>query len=267
VSGYLDRLAARAIGAAPIAEPVIPSLFEPSRTSGDASSHFESQIDRQTTEDESISLSTTPSTTAKQHPSPAPREEAMPAQVRPRSQEYKADSRETTSVADERPQQPRRATLKDRAFDFAQAAAPISQLDREQKRSNGRSEAQISSPRLDLDSTLQDQPSQRAVAEARPVAGQTSDLPPVAKPSRIPNEVRRPNSEIANPQGQFSSTDRGPVTSANDSLAPIPDIRINIGRIEIRAVHPQPAAPPTPTSRQRPPLSIHDYLKQRGERR
>jgi len=47
-----------------------------------------------------------------------------------------------------------------------------------------------------------------------------------------------------------------------------PQVRISIGRVDVRAVFPEPAARRTPAPRQRPTVSLDDYLKQsnRGNR-
>jgi hypothetical protein len=68
---------------------------------------------------------------------------------------------------------------------------------------------------------------------------------------RLPSEAQ-PTSEQAR---------RGPAS-------PPPSIRVNIGRVEVRAKLPQtrpPTRPPAPPSRRQPALSLDAYLKQREE--
>lgn len=48
--------------------------------------------------------------------------------------------------------------------------------------------------------------------------------------------------------------------------SPPPNIRVTIGRVEVRAIMPpEPKAPPAKPSRPGPALSLDDYLKQRNE--
>ena len=69
------------------------------------------------------------------------------------------------------------------------------------------------------------------------------------------------------PEGIQQQGERGPMgTRRPEPEPPAPTIRVSIGRIEVRAVTPPPPAPPRrervgPSS---PPLSLDDYLKQRG---
>jgi hypothetical protein len=58
---------------------------------------------------------------------------------------------------------------------------------------------------------------------------------------------------------------RASSVALNDA-SPLPVIRVTIGRIEVRAVFPPAATPPTPA--RKPPagtLSLEEYLKQRSE--
>jgi hypothetical protein len=64
---------------------------------------------------------------------------------------------------------------------------------------------------------------------------------------------------------QFRTDFVPPGTSQNLKAAekPEPIIRVNIGRIEVRAATP-PATPRSKRARAGPPLSLEDYLKQRN---
>lgn len=48
--------------------------------------------------------------------------------------------------------------------------------------------------------------------------------------------------------------------------APEPTVHVTIGRIEVRAIQPEPARP-GPSRQRSPRLSLADYLRQEGERR
>jgi hypothetical protein len=62
---------------------------------------------------------------------------------------------------------------------------------------------------------------------------------------------------------RFGSVDKEKVEQDNDNSAPI--VHINIGRIEVRAVHPsQPSTPPRKTLPQ-PKMSLENYLQRRNE--
>jgi len=48
------------------------------------------------------------------------------------------------------------------------------------------------------------------------------------------------------------------------SSAPAPAIQVSIGRVEVRAIFPEPAVRSAPAPRSRPTLSLDDYLNQRN---
>jgi len=93
-----------------------------------------------------------------------------------------------------------------------------------------------------------------------------------------PGAVRPPIApSIASPkEPSFASAIRPPVapraTNARSpealpsSSPPAPAIQVSIGRVEVRAVFPQPAVHSAPAPRPTPPLSLDEYLQQRNQR-
>jgi hypothetical protein len=118
------------------------------------------------------------------------------------------------------------------------------------------------------------QPARRG--EAAPKAGKLltgaelsgSTRPVIPILVRVPEGTDRRNQP---PEGRIASQDGKTPLADNPGLlagrAGAPTVRINIGRIEVRAIAPQaqpPAAPPTP---HRPRLSLDEYLHQQDKGR
>jgi hypothetical protein len=78
--------------------------------------------------------------------------------------------------------------------------------------------------------------------------------------SAIPSVIRPPLAS--------RSAERSHPTSLPVSGPPQSSIQVSIGRVEVRAVFPEPAARPSPVPRSRPTVSLDEYLKQgsRGKR-
>jgi hypothetical protein len=117
-----------------------------------------------------------------------------------------------------------------------------------------------------------EQPAYRV--EATPKTARSSTGAEISATTRpvIPILVRVPegaDQRNRSPEGRMASQERKLPSTADPGLGSIgtgaPTVRINIGRIEVRAIAPQaqpPAAPPVP---HRPKLSLDDYLHQQDK--
>jgi hypothetical protein len=80
----------------------------------------------------------------------------------------------------------------------------------------------------------------------------------VQQPSLVASAVRPP---VAPRSGGVRNPEALPASSA-----PAPAIQVSIGRVEVRAIFPEPVVRSTPAARSGPTVSLDDYLHQRGKR-
>jgi hypothetical protein len=101
---------------------------------------------------------------------------------------------------------------------------------------------------------------------ARP-AEALPQMPPAGRPDRLvtnPQGANLPHNPENGAASEQRPTFRGTASMPTFQAASTePPVRITIGRVEVRAVFPEPAARPAP-SRSKPTVSLDDYLKQSG---
>jgi hypothetical protein len=102
---------------------------------------------------------------------------------------------------------------------------------------------------------------------ARP-AEALPQMPPAGLPDRLATDPQVPNPPHNSENGAASEQRpafRGTASMPTFQAASTePPVRITIGRVEVRAVFPEPAARPAPSRRSKPTVSLDDYLKQSG---
>jgi hypothetical protein len=101
----------------------------------------------------------------------------------------------------------------------------------------------------------------------------TSTVQPADRSVDPPKKVKAQLREISNPIPTNLDGEPGPTQIRSISeypgsappQTPTPSVKVTIGRIEVRAIHPQDTTPPSPTPVEPgPSLSLEDYLKKRN---
>jgi hypothetical protein len=229
--GFLERLGARALGLAPVAQPIVPPIFDPGHGHG-------------------------PGSGAAGGMPVAELELAEPSDDRPTAS--------TAAVKDPGPRSVERARRDARepaAWDGPHAA--LRDYEREQEPS-GR--AHDHGPQERFVETLPPAGREAALVLAAPQEG----VRPEAADERWSGPVLSVVPRVApHPQHPLSTRDnhstmsgpRDPAAAAKTA----PVIRVTIGRIDVRADVPAPAPARAATPPRAPTLSLEDYLKQRKE--
>ena len=256
MTDFLTRLAERTLGLAPIAQPLLPSRFATGHTPV-GSYTFNNTMDEMPTE-ENIDVvetgsrfNTMPTLSAKIPQTGA--DLLVQARVTPLQD---VDERRQTGTT---PLQDAGEQKRTRVLPSVSLAAPSEYLSSHlpQTENTWLKPSKESSP------ADQEQLQLRVAPSVRRDFG--NELPPTGQRS-IPAEIR--HQEISLAQGQPRPANLGQETAEH---APAPEVRVTIGRIDVRAMLPSapgPSSTPPASGRLRPALSLDDYLKQqRGGKR
>jgi hypothetical protein len=234
VSGYLQRLAARALNAREAIHPVVGSIFAPAATGGNQPSFILEEDEQMTVAPEPVAGSASTS------PFPPSRADVKPVEIPPDADELLVPPEQSPA-----PRQPAIVRPADASAQNDTAVEPnrAAQLQPEPIDTRG---APTVAPRfLRVAHSAGQTTSPRA--SARAANGAPRDVPAPAQ-DRQPRPVLAP--ALHHPPAPHREQD---------------EIQIHIGRIEVTAVPPGPAgAPPARPPRTAPDLAV--YLK-KGDRR
>lgn len=229
MSDFLTRLASRARGTAPVAQPLIPSTFTPTAEPDGISAVSEfSEAEAGNERDVPIPDSVVDSPQARtQSPSTLPNTHG--SSVRP---DPPADPRESRNVeaGHAEPLAPRSPEPVRASAELAVAAAPIP------------------APKIRLGDSI---PRREAVPIA--AASSAHEISGTIPDSRAVPLARNSGDRAARPVAPIASK------------PPAPIIRVTIGRVDVRAEFPAQAAPAARRRAEAPSLSLDDYLKLRNE--
>jgi hypothetical protein len=257
MSAFLGRLIDRALGRAPVLEPLRPSRFAP--VGGVAPAHVTSLlagVDRALDE---------------------PREaEARPSRAPARSEDRLAEvsrhggaSAAPASLAPMHPER-RAAAAEERAANPTLATADRAIVPAMPAPSPGAPEARNAPPavadapsggRRDEERPERHRQRDEDVAPRERRASEEPRPPPLRAPealSRAPSPLPVPPLLVAAPETSRRGASRQP-----SSAESAPEIHVTIGRIEVRATPPSSPAPRAADRRRASPVSLDDYLQRR----
>lgn len=261
MSDLISSLLARSFGTAQTVQPRLPALFEPHpRAAGAWGMHAE---------DTSALLTNG----EKDSPPRFPPTRAVSPQIEsraivPRSEPWMEKTEESDS-----PSPPSVASMLPKPYDWRESTKPS--RPREEHFQNLVTESQDCS--LNKTRRTENEPpdhamqNQRFEEESR--ALQPSSLAVSSRPRPAPDFARAVISNSASTvnarvspakigmRALVSAHDRG-LQIANSASEPA--VHITIGRVEVRAVFPEPSVRPAPPSKNHPSLSLDDYLKKRS---
>ncbi len=258
MAGFFTRLAEQALGTAPIARPVIPSVFEPLAPTPPVSGDLGAGLPA-------------PSRAAIEPPAEPAIRHATPST--PASGEWAELPASNLS--------PRAASVPSREGPVAQESA-ISAFPKEQTKHAEHS--QISAACADespgvVPPAFNPEPT---FAPAKPQVGDSigresfsrivnafalrprngidgaAATPPLAEPVNSPTGLGSWYSGLARPAPVHQNTNPAPAGAPSG-----PTVRVTIGRVEVRAIFPERRAPQSPRAAAPPTLSLDEYLRQR----
>jgi hypothetical protein len=228
MSDFLTRLASRALGTAPVAQPLIPSTFTPTAEPDGISAVSEfSEAEAGNERGEPIPDAVVDSQQARiQSPSTLPNTRGSSVRPDPPADPRESRNEEAGHAEQLAPRSPEPVPV---SAELAVAAASMPAPKTRPGDSIPRREAVpiAASPTPEISRTI---PDSRAV----PLARNSGD------------RAARPVAPIA-------------------SMPPAPIIRVTIGRVDVRAEFPAQAAPAARRRAEAPSLSLDDYLKLRNE--
>jgi hypothetical protein len=239
MSGYLERLGARALGLAQVAQPIVPPIFDPSLGLGPGAAGGMPVA------------------------APEPAEPvAKPERAEPR---YDRPTASAAAVPDPGPRSielARRDARAPAAWESPRAA--LDEYEREHEH-NGR--AHDRGPWERAVETLPPAGREAAIVLAAPQEGVRPEAADERWPGPVPSVFSRVAPQLQQP---LSTRENHPTMEGRRDPAAAtqgaPVIRVTIGRIDVRADFPAPAPARAATTPPRAPmLSLEDYLKQRRE--
>lgn len=280
---FLSRLAAKAVGTAPLVEPRLPSRFETRpEVPGETGPAWEAPLETE------AEVRSAPAVPARRRPVPEPAavgpgpreaEEADPGhQARPRPPREAGRAAQPALAAAQPPPppqpQPVAVTAPAPASPSIEEVGAVSDIPRPLFVPTPRAEPWTPPATAAPPPALQPLPAaERERDRPFPRAPEAAEaVRPVAKSVEEPAESSRPPAApldlaIRMPEVRPRPT-RGEIRAAEPAPAPRPPVvNITIGRVEVRA--PAAAAPPARPARppRQEPQSLADYLKQRSGRR
>ena len=279
MTDFFDRLAERTLGAAPLAQPLIPAAFSPAPGWVEAYSEVETWSEPATPEGLPLSPSALPvPDNAPPTTLVAPVQPASVITVEPTSSVQEPEGRERRvqpsiedqSAAEQASELDRQGTPPDvpaggsptsrdtiprpeRHLESQVILVPVTgQLEpsRPAPLEAGQVEAEFASPRQAMPDTTAQSQSHPARPATLPAQSRLSPAHPIQTPSEAPADL----------SGSV------PHTEPEASESPEPVIRISIGRVEVRLVQAPPPSPVKQSSmRSSPALSLDEYLKRRQD--
>lgn len=304
---FFTRLAERTLGLADTIQPIVPSLFAPGAPLIDAELAAEPAIEERATQPDRAVPPEIDAPAERQRPDQTRQAEPIPPRPvvrQPNAQPAPTVERVRPAQPQNNPgpgSEPTRTTPHAEApHQIAPSAVPptspispaagrsqpASQIMRRVEstqivsRAEPAPSSESRSPRPSIDpppTSITPSRSHSLVSEQpvdRELPGTSTPLVPVAD-ERQPQSVER--REIATPVERPELVAREPSlprhqftprTPEPPAAQPAPQIHVSIGRIEVRAVTPPPAAAPQPKPTPTPRMSLDDYLRsQNGDRR
>ena len=231
MADFLSRLAARALGAVPVAQPVIPSAFAPGMEldSGPDSPWFEAQVvDNVQASSNFLDAPSNVAVDAVQ----VPEGETRRHELRIDTEETQTETRESAAV-DSTPARPEPAHLRSAHLPAAPYIAPTR---REPRKAPVTAAVET---RLFVDAGLQNDVSRRAA-------------PSASSPQNIAGD-RSLEALRQRPSAPLQEFDSGPQP-----------VHITIGRVEVRALHQVPPVARSASSPPRPAVTLEEYGKRRN---
>lgn len=260
MSDYLNSLVARALNLTPVVQPRLTSLFEPSVGGGVAPS-FEPETVRESLTAREQSHQTSP---ASVEPAPAPLSQPRtPISVEPGEGEVgpKPRSRiESFELHEEYKEAESKEQFLPRAAALVQA--PLLSWPMAPPSAPPASNVVIGSL---TQASVAEQNAQTDSAQPQPSA---SDIPARVEPA--PAQPLRPSTPaiiVRQPDSPPIIPTRRIIKQTAEAVEPPQTISVTIGRIDVRAVFPQPPAPRVSRSEKPAAMSLDEYLKQRSEGR
>jgi hypothetical protein len=252
MANFLNRMAARAVGAARIAQPYVPARFTPGAglVRNDAPAHAGLE-----TEVEGVEATARPATQA---PSGSPRDATLPVEIDVSSSRAVSRNASMASPADSLPAPPTPAVVEPLArAPFSTATLAVT-------------EPLPAPAALEVSSYL-GPGAIRPLAFERPATTsleadgkllQENDKIYAGEPARpVATALRFTQGMPVNSRTMGARRDQ-----AYAAEPPAPVIRVSIGRIDVRAQFTAATPSPTPARNARPAaLSLDEYLKQRSE--
>lgn len=236
MNNFLIRLAARTLGTAPLAQPVVPPIFAPAESG--------SQVDFPRSPLNAAEASATPL----QFSAPQTRI-TSPAAVQPPHEPHAQPQPVTKSATSDHPQTTVQPAIVELNSDFADPHSLLPRLsplrDTEQPVSffeEPGSAEHLKEPITELSRALLS-PTKRVAVTARQRSDPLLPVPLIAGLTAVP-------------PGHHSLTDSGPQQ---------PMIKVTIGRVDVRAEFPSASAPSAATRRQSGGMSLEEYARQRSE--
>ena len=252
MANFLNRLAARAVGIAHVAQPVVPAMFSPDSALERSGPPLEAVVERlpNPTESRVSSLS------AKEAIPPKQGAISRSSTVPP----YEADESESPSLSSYESR-----SSHHESWPLAERRTPATEHE-------ASSPAPHPLPHAQPAEHMEYVPNQVSPALI-PAQGewsrryQSSTTTPVAL--EIPHG-RRQHPSAAFSLGPLAPSNRRTLSSRRDqtstSAQEAPVVRVTIGRVDVHAHFPPPAPSPAATRQVRPPaLSLEQYLKERSE--
>ena len=258
MANFLNRLAARAVGLAPVAQPVVPAMFSPGSGLETTGPPSEIVVERVVNPGERNFQSKTPATAVG---ASSPSERAGEATL-PRDWETPAAQNAPFGLLDRTPAVPKQLSAQEH---FSQPSAQTS---------SENVATRVLNPVTVIETAAGPDRVSHVIPEPDIIEGtkisQGAPVPPVFSPEIT--ETRRQPASQAVVFGPTVSRDRRNASSANALVANAtpegPVIRVTIGRVDVRAQFSSPAPASTPARHARPAaLSLDEYLKQRSEGR
>jgi len=260
MSHYLNNLVARALNLTPVVQPRLTSLFEPSVGGGVAHS-FKPETARESLTAREQSHQ---SSLASVEPAPAPLSQPRtPISVehgegevvpKPRSRFESFDLHEEYKEAESKEQFLPRAAALVQAPLLSWPIAPSSELPSSNVVIGSLTQASLAEQNAQTDLAQPQTSASDISARIEPAPAQPH------RPSTPAIIVRQPDSPPIMPT-------RRVMKQTAEAVEPPQTISVTIGRIDVRAVFPQPPAPRGSRTEKPAAMSLDEYLKQRSEGR
>jgi hypothetical protein len=257
---FFTRLAERALGMSPLAQPVIAPAFapEPGVPAGAGSLEWAEafQAAGEPAASEAASIPAPGGPIVRQGHGSDPHAPSAAAPVSPAPSTPPAASIPPASPPADASAEP--PLLGDRAPGARETSIPVSAASMEPvEPAPAREPARLLVPGL--------RPAAQPAAAGESISGRQARLP---VPSQAPALDLAPPVEAGDyPARREATLPAQPAWSGAEAAQGPPTIRITIGRVEVRAVQSPSAAPAQPAPRPGPALSLEAYLKERNEAR
>jgi len=256
MANFLNRLAARAAGLVPVAQPVVPTMFSPGSGLEASGAPSEIAIERVVNPGERNFQAEAGATPVQASSlSERGREATLP-----RDWETPVEKNVSTGLLDPTPALPKQLSAQE---NFVQAFSPTP---------SANVATRVPSPVTVIETAASPDRDSLVISQPDIIEGtkisRRSPLEPAFSPETI--QTSRQSASQAVVFGPTVSRDRRSASSANalvsNSLPDGPVIRVTIGRVDVRAQFSSPAAAPARHTRSAA-LSLDEYLKQRSEGR